>query len=94
LPRGAIVNNSSLLFFFDRTFAFNRASCIVSARRESVEASTEVMTERSTSLCSPISASSFYTLYPGDILMTGTPEGVGPVEPGDLIEAEVAQIGR
>ncbi|ODU76422.1 MAG: hypothetical protein ABT00_15425 [Bordetella sp. SCN 68-11] len=25
-------------------------------------------------------ASSFYTLHPGDLLFTGTPEGVGPVE--------------
>jgi 2-keto-4-pentenoate hydratase/2-oxohepta-3-ene-1,7-dioic acid hydratase in catechol pathway len=39
-------------------------------------------------------ASTSYTLYPGDIIMTGTPDGVGPVEPGDLIEAEVAQVGR
>jgi 2,4-didehydro-3-deoxy-L-rhamnonate hydrolase len=30
-------------------------------------------------------ASSFYTLYPGDLLYTGTPEGVGPVKPGDVI---------
>ena len=30
-------------------------------------------------------ASSAYTLYPGDILMTGTPEGVGAVVPGDII---------
>jgi len=30
-------------------------------------------------------ASQFYTLYPGDIYYTGTPEGVGPVKPGDLI---------
>jgi 2,4-didehydro-3-deoxy-L-rhamnonate hydrolase len=30
-------------------------------------------------------ASEFYTLYPGDLLYTGTPEGVGPVKPGDLI---------
>jgi 2-keto-4-pentenoate hydratase/2-oxohepta-3-ene-1,7-dioic acid hydratase in catechol pathway len=30
-------------------------------------------------------ASYFYTLYPGDIYYTGTPEGVGPVKPGDLI---------
>jgi 2-keto-4-pentenoate hydratase/2-oxohepta-3-ene-1,7-dioic acid hydratase in catechol pathway len=30
-------------------------------------------------------ASSFYTLYPGDLLYTGTPEGVGPVRPGDVI---------
>lgn len=30
-------------------------------------------------------ASQFYTLYPGDIYYTGTPEGVGPVKPGDWI---------
>ena len=39
-------------------------------------------------------ASSFYTLYPGDILMTGTPEGVGPVRPGDVIEAGIAGVGE
>jgi 2-keto-4-pentenoate hydratase/2-oxohepta-3-ene-1,7-dioic acid hydratase in catechol pathway len=30
-------------------------------------------------------ASQFYTLYPGDVYYTGTPEGVGPVKPGDVI---------
>ena len=30
-------------------------------------------------------ASSFYTLHPGDLLFTGTPEGVGPVKPGDVV---------
>jgi 2-keto-4-pentenoate hydratase/2-oxohepta-3-ene-1,7-dioic acid hydratase in catechol pathway len=30
-------------------------------------------------------ASEFYSLYPGDLLYTGTPEGVGPVKPGDVI---------
>jgi 2,4-didehydro-3-deoxy-L-rhamnonate hydrolase len=30
-------------------------------------------------------ASSFYTLYPGDLIYTGTPEGVGPVNPSDTI---------
>src|ERR1700692_2430113 len=30
-------------------------------------------------------ASSFYTLYPGDLIYTGTPDGVGPVKPGDTI---------
>ncbi len=39
-------------------------------------------------------ASSYYTLYPGDVIMTGTPAGVGPVQPGDVIVAEVAGIGR
>jgi 2,4-diketo-3-deoxy-L-fuconate hydrolase len=33
-------------------------------------------------------ASSFYTLYPGDIYYTGTPEGVGPVKPGDWLVAQ------
>ena len=31
-------------------------------------------------------ASSFYTLMPGDVLLTGTPEGVGPIVPGDTHE--------
>ena len=35
-----------------------------------------------------------YTLYPGDIIMTGTPNGVGPVEPGDTMIAEIEKIGR
>ena len=38
--------------------------------------------------------SSFYTLMPGDIIMSGTPEGVGPVRPGDLIEAGIESIGQ
>jgi 2,4-didehydro-3-deoxy-L-rhamnonate hydrolase len=38
-------------------------------------------------------ASSFYTLLPGDILLTGTPEGVGPVRPGDVMEATIDSIG-
>ncbi|MDQ3549513.1 MAG: fumarylacetoacetate hydrolase family protein [Chloroflexota bacterium] len=33
------------------------------------------------------------TLYPGDVIMTGTPEGVGPMQPGDTIEVEVEGIG-
>lgn len=38
-------------------------------------------------------ATSFYTLYPGDILMTGTPQGAGPVKPGDTISASIERIG-
>ena len=38
-------------------------------------------------------ASSYYTLYPGDIIMTGTPAGVGPVKPGDTIYTEFAGLG-
>lgn len=38
-------------------------------------------------------ASSFYTLYPGDLIMTGTPEGVGPVLAGDVIVASIEKVG-
>ena len=34
-----------------------------------------------------------YTLYPGDIIMTGTPDGVGPVKPGDVMTCELEGIG-
>jgi 2-keto-4-pentenoate hydratase/2-oxohepta-3-ene-1,7-dioic acid hydratase in catechol pathway len=38
-------------------------------------------------------ASSFYTLYPGDVIITGTPEGVSPIQPGDAITACIDPIG-
>jgi len=38
-------------------------------------------------------ASSMYTLHPGDLIFTGTPEGVGPIHPGDEIVATIADIG-
>src|SRR5213075_2211781 len=37
--------------------------------------------------------SSFYTLYPGDVILTGAPQGVGPVKPGDVMLATVERIG-
>ena len=33
------------------------------------------------------------TLLPGDVIMTGTPSGVGPFAPGDTIEIEISGIG-
>jgi 2-keto-4-pentenoate hydratase/2-oxohepta-3-ene-1,7-dioic acid hydratase in catechol pathway len=38
-------------------------------------------------------ASSFYTLYPGDIFLSGTPAGVGPMRPGDALTASIEKIG-
>jgi 2-keto-4-pentenoate hydratase/2-oxohepta-3-ene-1,7-dioic acid hydratase in catechol pathway len=38
--------------------------------------------------------SSMYTLYPGDIIMTGTPAGVSPVKPGDTLHARVEGVGE
>ena len=37
-------------------------------------------------------ASEFYTLYPGDLVYTGTPDGVGPVKPGDVIVCRSAPV--
>jgi len=37
--------------------------------------------------------SAFYTLHPGDVILTGTPQGVGPVRPGDVMEASIERIG-
>jgi 2-keto-4-pentenoate hydratase/2-oxohepta-3-ene-1,7-dioic acid hydratase in catechol pathway len=39
-------------------------------------------------------ASSVMTLHPGDILATGTPAGVGPLEAGDTVAIEIESIGR
>lgn len=37
--------------------------------------------------------SRFMTLLPGDVIMTGTPAGVGPIVPGDELEVEIPGIG-
>ena len=39
-------------------------------------------------------ASTVFTLLPGDIILTGTPPGVGPLRPGQRVEVEVEGIGR
>jgi 2-keto-4-pentenoate hydratase/2-oxohepta-3-ene-1,7-dioic acid hydratase in catechol pathway len=36
---------------------------------------------------------SVMTLLPGDVILTGTPEGIGPMQPGDEVEVSVAGIG-
>ena len=38
--------------------------------------------------------SRFYTLQPGDIIMTGTPAGVGAVVPGDKLVGEIEGLGK
>ncbi|WP_193393602.1 fumarylacetoacetate hydrolase family protein, partial [Rhizobium ecuadorense] len=37
--------------------------------------------------------SRFMTLLAGDVIMTGTPAGVGPIVPGDDLEVEIPGIG-
>ncbi len=38
--------------------------------------------------------STYYHLQPGDLIYTGTPEGVGPVQPGQRLEGRIEGIGR
>jgi len=38
--------------------------------------------------------SQYFTLQPGDLIFSGTPEGVAAVVPGDMIEAEVEGLGQ
>jgi fumarylpyruvate hydrolase len=38
--------------------------------------------------------SQFYHLQPGDVIYTGTPEGVGPVQPGDRLHGRVQGVGE
>ncbi len=38
-------------------------------------------------------ASAAFTLLPGDVVLTGTPAGVGPFQAGDTIEVEISGIG-
>lgn len=39
-------------------------------------------------------ASQFYTLYPGDIIMTGTCEGVGRITPGDVLDCWIDGVAE
>lgn len=37
--------------------------------------------------------SRYFELFPGDIIYTGTPEGIGPVVPGDVMDCAIAGVG-
>ena len=39
-------------------------------------------------------ASQYMTVNEGDIILTGTPEGVGPIKPGDKVEGKLRDNGR
>ena len=39
-------------------------------------------------------ASRFYTLHPGDLLFTGTPEGVSQLQAGDSLHARIEKLGE
>lgn len=52
---------------------------------------TSVMMHKASQLLAYITAS--ITLEPGDVVATGTPAGIGPMVPGDIVEVEIEQIG-
>jgi fumarylpyruvate hydrolase len=37
--------------------------------------------------------SRLWTLQPGDLIFTGTPDGVGPIQPGDRVEGAIEGVG-
>ena len=37
--------------------------------------------------------SAVMTLLPGDVILTGTPSGVGPIRAGDRVEVEIEGLG-
>ena len=38
--------------------------------------------------------SKIMTLYPGDVILTGTPSGIGPMQAGDTVSVEIDGIGK
>lgn len=56
------------------------------------DGSTSLMIHRMPELISYLS--SIFTLAPGDIILTGTPAGVGPIKSGDQVVAEISGVGR
>ncbi|MFM7646186.1 MAG: fumarylacetoacetate hydrolase family protein [Sphingomonadales bacterium] len=61
--------------------------CLYKNRAIVQQASTSQMIFDFDTLLSHIST--YFTLEPGDLIFTGTPAGVGPVEPGDVLEGFV-----
>ena len=39
-------------------------------------------------------ASSVMTLYPGDVIASGTPQGIGPIQPGDTVTIRIERVGE
>jgi 2-keto-4-pentenoate hydratase/2-oxohepta-3-ene-1,7-dioic acid hydratase in catechol pathway len=55
------------------------------------DGSTALMIHRIPELISYLS--SIFTLCPGDLILTGTPAGVGPIKSGDRRGAEISEVG-
>ena len=55
------------------------------------EGSTGMMIHTIPAIISYVSA--IFTLEPGDVVLTGTPSGVGPLQSGDAVVAEISRVG-
>ena len=62
---------------------------VVNGRRRQFASSAQMVTPIIELLCF---ASRHFTLWPGDVLLTGTPAGVGPLVPGDRLLAEIVGV--
>ena len=51
------------------------------------------LSESEVLLCLKFFFSGYFVLQPGDLIFTGTPAGVGPVVPGDVLEGGVEGLG-
>ena len=67
-----------------------RVRCVVAGQTQQ-DGSTENMIFDVPTLVSYVSR--MMTLEPGDVILTGTPEGVGPLAAGDTLEVEVTGVG-
>jgi 5-carboxymethyl-2-hydroxymuconate isomerase len=56
------------------------------------DGNTSLMIHRIPEIISHMSA--IFTLVPGDVILTGTPAGVGPITSGDLVVAEIPGVGK
>ena len=73
---------------------FDVASATLETRRNGEVAQRAPLTDMIHSVADIIAfASAAFTLLPGDVILTGTPSGVGPFVAGDTIEVEISGLG-
>jgi 2-keto-4-pentenoate hydratase/2-oxohepta-3-ene-1,7-dioic acid hydratase in catechol pathway len=73
---------------------FDVASATLETRLNGTVAQSAPLTDMIHSVADIIAyASAAFTLLPGDVILTGTPSGVGPFVAGDVIEVEISGLG-
>jgi len=70
-----------------KALAGMRLRLSVNGKRRQFGSSAEMITPIVELICH---ASRQFSLWPGDVVLTGTPKGVGPLAPGDRLSAELA----